>query len=1053
MLAKARISTRGALSMALLGLIAVLVLGMVPALGAPGAAQLGSPASAPPAGAPGAPGPVVSPYAPLPTHLQQLRMAPPPAHISLGKFHLNAPTPTSWGPSGTPPGWEALQPASPNAWGGGGGTGGSTAANWSNRFCAGLWPQFENYSGSSAQGAYASGCYGHDEPGIEFQSDLPGSGGNVSWNVTLPTDRSPTLNQSNLYSAIWFGMTMSDPFGWMDQCFLELQFYPDQTYYNPGPSSPNWTVNGAWVGAAVAWQIEAATGAEDPCYYEPLYLNGAPGPAFLNMTQGDNIHVTMTGYPSSTTGEQLSIIDTTTGQGSNLTMYNAAQGYAIDPAYSQNNYEASMQWTPGGEYPVSFAFETGHSGNPDWPENNSYGGCSGGPVSTPQDPGAPCPSYDPGQWANDTLTPWKIAAPTFFNAKSTSHPAQVAFTQPEGGIPLVDQTSNGVCNGIDGSAWCSYPFYSYYCGSHLFEFGGVDYTGVTTDFGKWTQFASNLQTLSYGGSFYPPTNFSIPSCGAASGTLSVGPSTGGGGSVYFLSKDYAAVGSVPSLLAGTYSLNAIPSAGESFSHWNTTGGASVATPTTPFTTLVLSGSGSVRAIFTLRPTLTAVTFKDVGSGFIGVDPGLLWIGNGSALATLTNGRSLPLAPGMYSVQAYPKPGWNFSYWSWTGGVSVTAAYFPYTQMIVSGHAIIGSLEAWYTRTTTNGTIELYSIGLGSASFGSLSVNSTSAFGYNFGVRAFHAGTYPITVTPGPGVIGWQILYGSPLLISNNAVATWGTLENGTAVLEVVFTSGAPVTFHVSPGRGGSIEAQGATGFTAVTAGTNQSLDLGTYGFAAVPAPGFAFSGWSTKDPSAIGFSTLAALTDTTILGPGEITANFVRTTSVTDLTFKVGPNSRAGSITYNLGATYLGGTALTKAASGQHLVVANPSAGFAFVGWKSTGKVAILPTPGTDLTVILLGAGSGTVTAVFTPTTAPLSFVIWNPHGSTVTTGTLTVGGVKMHTGDTVWLRPGTYTGTLVSPAPLSSWDPDGGLTVVSSTSTTVTVKVTTGGTIEADLT
>ena len=35
-------------------------------------------------------------------------------------------------------------------------------------------------------------------------------------------------------------------------------------------------MNGAWIAAAVAWQIEAATGAEDPCYYSPIYLNGTP---------------------------------------------------------------------------------------------------------------------------------------------------------------------------------------------------------------------------------------------------------------------------------------------------------------------------------------------------------------------------------------------------------------------------------------------------------------------------------------------------------------------------------------------------------------------------------------------------------------------------------------------------------------------------------------------------------------------------------------------------------------------------------------------------------
>ncbi|MCI4339753.1 MAG: hypothetical protein L3J73_00585, partial [Thermoplasmata archaeon] len=184
-----------------------------------------------------------------------------PVHVataarSASAFH--GPHPAAWGPSGTPPGAEALQRAlasspSPAA---------DSGTQWNNRFCAGLWPW--STSDQSGQSYYASGCYGHDEPGLQFYSNLPGSGGNITWNFTLPTDRSATENQSNLYSAIWFGMTLVDPLAWMHQCFLELQFYPDDLFTNPDPIHPNWTVNGQWIGAAVAWQIETATVNETP---------------------------------------------------------------------------------------------------------------------------------------------------------------------------------------------------------------------------------------------------------------------------------------------------------------------------------------------------------------------------------------------------------------------------------------------------------------------------------------------------------------------------------------------------------------------------------------------------------------------------------------------------------------------------------------------------------------------------------------------------------------------------------------------------------------------
>ncbi len=1050
---------RGVRSIVLMGLTAMVVvglLGLAPGIFSHGLvpAHGSTVAHSSPAPVTTAARPSLTPYNPLPSHRTQLGMVSPPNHISLGKFQLNGPHPAAWGPSATPPGSEALR-AHAQGWGGGGGggSGGSGNANWNNRFCAGLWPQFENYVGSSSQGAYASGCYGHDEPGMEFQSDLPGSGGNVTWNVTLPTDRDATHNQSDLYSAIWFGMTMTDPYGWMDQCFLELQFYPDQLWTNPGPQYPNWTVPGKWIGAAVAWQIEAASGFENPCFYEPLYLNGTPGPAYLNMTQGDRITVTMTGWAGSTTGEVLSIVDHTSGQSSLVTMYNSAQGYPINPAYSASNTEASMQWTPGGEYPVSFAFETGHAGNPTFPSNNSYGGCSGGPQSTPQNPGAPCPSYDPGSWANDTLTPWHWQVPTFFAGHTVAHPVQVAFTQPEGGMPLVDQTSNGVCSGIEGSAWCSYPYYSYYCSSHTFEFGAVDYNGVTTDFTKWHQFDPNLQTLSFGGGFFPPTNFSIPACGSPAATISFGPSVAGAGSVYFLSHADSAVTTVNGLLHGSYSLNAIGSSGMGFGHWATTGGANVAISTSPYTTLHVTGSGSVRAVFTAHPAKTSVKFRDFGNGTVGLDPNFLWTGNDAGLATLSNGASYSLAAGVYSIQAYPMPGWNFAYWSYAGGVSVPAPTFPYTQLIVTGKTATATVAAWYTATTDNGTIYLYTIGVGSTSFGSLTVSNSNPFGYNFGTATMPVGTYPINLTPGPGVLNWQILYGSPLIISNNSVSTFGNLENGSAVLEVIFTSGAQVTYHVNPGKGGTIYALGASGYTAVAKGSTQSLALGTYGFAAAAATGYAFAGWSTANPSAISFSSSTPITSASIFGNGTISANFLKTSTNGNVSFRVGPTAGAGTITYNFGATYGNGARIAKTTAGQYVVTANAAPGWMFAGWKGLGSVSVVGSSSMNPGVVSVVSGVGTLWAMFAPVLVPLSFVVWSPTGPAPAFGGLHVAGVTLHSGDTVWLKPGTYNVTLTAPRPLSSWSPDGGLTIVTSNSTAATLLISGGGTIEADLT
>src|SRR2546422_11214574 len=72
-----------------------------------------------------------------------------------------------------------------------------------------------------AESDEAFGAYvGHDEPSNLFYSNIPGSGNQMSWKLTLPTD--PQTGQGNvpssdkkafnfqLHPAFWFGMAMCD---------------------------------------------------------------------------------------------------------------------------------------------------------------------------------------------------------------------------------------------------------------------------------------------------------------------------------------------------------------------------------------------------------------------------------------------------------------------------------------------------------------------------------------------------------------------------------------------------------------------------------------------------------------------------------------------------------------------------------------------------------------------------------------------------------------------------------------------------------------------------
>lgn len=933
-------------------------------------------------------------------------------------FNAPGPHPSGWGLRGTPPGAEALSaaPTPAGSWGGGGGagSGGAPGSNWDNRFCAGLWPGFSPLSDENPQSYYASGCYGHDEPGVQFYSTLPGSGGNVSWKVTLPVDRSPTLNQSNLYSAIWFGMTLTDPYAWMDQCFLELQFYPDLTFYNPGPLFPNWTVNGAWIGAAVAWQIEAKTGFENPCFYEPLYLNGNPGPAFLNMTQGDQIAVTMTGWPGSTAGEQLAITDVTNGQGSNITLFNSTGNYPLNPSYTSNSYENGLEWTPGGEYPVVFAFETGHAGNFNWPNNNSFGGCSPGAVSTPADPGAPCPSYDPGSWANDTARPWKIQVPTYFNAHATGQAAQVGFTQDFGGISLVSQLSGGACNGETGAAWCSYPWYSYSCSAHAFEFGATDYGGATSDFGKYNEYATGLQGNALGFGFYPPTNFSIPTCGAPTYSVTVG-ATGTGGSAYFLSQPYATSTTVAGIGAGDYSLNAIPTAGSSFDHWAVTGGLSVALLSSAYTSVTVSGNGTLTAVFSTSPPMTKVTFSDVPFGKIGLDPSLTFngpfTGTGNPIATLPNGAPWSLAPGIYSIQALPRAGYNFSYWSVSnGGAIVASASFPYTWLTVTGTQSAVTLTAWYAKTVAKVVVEVVVFGNGSVTAGPLTVTNVGP-GPAFGIVRGFAGTHPISATPGVGADAVLWLYGPSGVMTNFSMSTYITTEQGFTLIEAIFYGVAPLTVATSSSSAGMVSfVSPASG--PLSGGTAQ-LTPGIYAIAADPSAGYAFTGWSTTG-GVTALSPSDAVTLLNFTAAGGITANFAA--AVTSSTLTVGASGGAGgSVLLDGTASYTSPTAVASVSDGLHWVTATPQPGWVFSSWSLSGSVSAVGTAVAGAQEINV-TGTASVLAVFTPGLYPVTFVAWEPEGTGASAATLTIGGHVLSTGETAWLTAGTYTATLTGP-------------------------------------
>ena len=944
----------------------------------------------------------------------------------LANVQLPGPRPIGLRSSASLPGWEAISPTS----------------------FPGLSSRLATL-GACPGGA--SSCPGHDEPGISFYSTVAGSGGNVSWIVSLPVERNATLNQSNLYSAAWLGLTLSDPHGWLGACFVEVQLYPDQSFYNPSPAHPARSAPGSWVGAVVGWQIDAATGAEDACFYEPLYLNGVPGPAFLNMTQGDRLNLTTVGWAGNPKGESVSVKDVTNGQSSSVTLFNTTGGYALDPVYSTNAYEDSLEWRTGGEYPIFFGFDVGRSVNGAWASNGTSGGCSPGTGATVADPAAPCASYDPGAWANDTVAPWHIGTPQFYNAAGKVKPSQVAFSQTTGGITSVGAASGGGCAGRAGSANCSVPWFSYSCSAGAFEFGATDYPGLTNDFGKYNEYNPAIEENALGAPFYAPRNFSVPFCSSPSYTITVHQRGIPTAAIYFLSQAISGESNISGVVTGTYSANAINGPGSRFEFWDPVGNISVANKGDPFTSVTVSGNGVLVAFFNNNPpNATKVTFNDLPGGWIGVTPALTFSGSttgtGNALGTLASGAKLTLLPGLYTIQAVPSRGFAFSTWSVNNtGATLAAPTLPVTWLSITSLQRSVTVVAHYTATTTKAAVKLVVVGNGTARIATFSVTSSGG-GSNSGTTVLPLGGYSLVGSPGNGSNSVTWFPGPGAVLSNYSASTNVSVE-GPATIEAVFGEVAAVTLTETPTAGGTVSflTPSSVGPT-ITNGTVALLRPGSYPIEANLHTGFSFTTWTTAGSVHV-LNASQLVTALVVTGTGSATANFVKAAHT--FTVKLGSiPTLGGSLVWDAGTAYTNLTANKLVTAGEHTATAVALPGWTFAGWNVSGKVATVGA-GPGVGELLNVSGGGQLQAEFRAVVSPVTFVLVTSASALPTTAALTINGTKLSTGETTRLATGSYAAVLSGNASaVQVWTATSNLTVSVGANGSGTIVVKGSGTI-----
>lgn len=895
----------------------------------------------------------------------------------------------------------------------------------------------------------------HDQPSLNPFSSLPGSGGNVTWNVTLPIERNASLNQSNLYNAVWFGMVLADPSAYDGQCFLEVQLYPD-TNGNYLPQA------GVWSGFAVGWQINLTSDVEDSCFAAPLRSGHSDAP--FQMNQGNTFTVRMLGWIGSPFGENVTITDDNTGVSSPLTL-TTPTGYPLDPAYLANNLDDALLWSSGGNLPISFSFGTGYSST--GPTNNSFGGCNAGvPPPTSLNPSTPCASYDPQNWADDTLQPWLFGPTKFFTKTALQTAVQVGFDSSTGGINWVNPLSLGSCQGRDGSAYCSYPWYSYDRTLDAIQFGATDYFGTTYDFGQYLQYDSTLTTNTAALGYYPVANYTAPlASGGDDLTITIDNLGLGTPSVHFLNYTLTATTTLDSLPSGAYSINSVPGADEYFDDYSTTGSATIDAADTPWSSFHLTGTtAGVTVEFVPVPAPTvglhinipgAHGWVGIGSGFnlgtIATYPGLPTAQ--SAAATWTNesnGGNDMVTPGMYSIQAMPAPGYNFTGWSITGNAYLFAPDSPYTWVNVSSTGGAPTLTANFAASTWTSTVIFESVPAtgGTITFGGHVYTSGSSV-------TLAGGTYAATATANVSYTFETWSYRWSASMSDFASPTQVVVPAGTSYLYALFYSTPSITLAVAGTGTGAIALNGALESGTVT--LPEQVEAAIDPIVAVPGTGSYFAGWTVSSGAALWVANLSGpVTSVTVNASATLTATFTSGTegAVTFVT------EGSGEIVWNFNQPSTGTFTNDTVTPGTYSIAESPGVAATFIGWNTTGHVSLVTLYSLNgqgewvLHYELKVAGAGTVYASFV-SGYPVTFVDVPSVTSTVATfeGTGPLAGttVAIDAGTTALLLPGTYSVTVSGGAIATvRWVGTSNLTLSAATGLTVTAAVSGSATLYA---
>lgn len=363
---------------------------------------------------------------------------------------------------------------------------------------------------------------GHDEPAVQFNSQVPGSGNNVQYSLTLPTERPlPATQTFENQVAFWFSMALCDPGSFPNgpctpdsdhntaflagSAFLEMQFYP------PGfaPFITQISCDTThWCASLHINSLEVIPGdglnpnCTEPTNFAFIQMDGVPiapaGPvnsqAVLNaqatpnaetllMNQGDRLRVTINDTPGNSTGGVTTRIDDLSTGKSGFMIASAANGFqslnpsncnptnfSFHPEFSTARFGNFVPWAAL-QANVGFSSEIGHF----QPGLNGDGDADDAPCfpTSPTSILAGCVGLDAdfdgtpyqADWPNGTknnATSLRFTAPRFAASGSSNYKGRYPILQFETDALASEATCNPDGTGctVPPQGANFYPFYS-----------------------------------------------------------------------------------------------------------------------------------------------------------------------------------------------------------------------------------------------------------------------------------------------------------------------------------------------------------------------------------------------------------------------------------------------------------------------------------------------------------------------------------------------------------------------------------------------------------------